>query len=161
MTKRYIFLDFDGVINTLSNKYRRAERLLPLKDDLGPFFDLEAVKNLDELIAETGADIVVTSTWRYKGLEAMQQLWLERGMPGKIVGLTPMAAGVYLFQRGTEVMRWLYDEGLDDTTEYRYVIIDDGDDFMPEQLPYTIITDPYIGLTASDCQKAIKILTQE
>ena len=54
MTKRYIFLDFDGVINTLSNKYRRAERLLPQKDDLGPFFDLEAVKNLDELIAETG-----------------------------------------------------------------------------------------------------------
>lgn len=161
MAKRYIFLDFDGVINTISNKYRRMEKHLPLKDDLGPFFDLEAVKNLDDLIAATGADIVVTSTWKYKGLETMQKLWQERGMPGRIVGLTPVAIGVYLYQRGTEVARWLHDEGAADTTANRYVIIDDGDDFMPEQLPYTVITDPYIGLTAQNCKKAIEILMQE
>lgn len=37
----------------------------------------------------THIDIIITSTWRYEGLNKMQRLWKDRNMPGDIVGITP------------------------------------------------------------------------
>ena len=53
---------------------------------------------------------------------------------------------------------WLSENAPDNPLEFRYVIIDDDTDFLPEQQPHLIITDPIIGLTAKDAEKAKAIL---
>ena len=52
-------------------------------------FDHNAVKQLKRLIDATDADIVVESSWKYLGLDAMKELWKVRNLPGKINDITP------------------------------------------------------------------------
>ena len=70
--EKYIFLDFDGVINTLKGK-----------------FDKNAVTNLRRLLERTDAKVVISSTWRLQGMEYIQQLWQEYQLPGEVIDLTP------------------------------------------------------------------------
>ena len=70
--EKYIFLDFDGVINTQNDK-----------------FDKNAVANLRRLLERTDAKVVVSSTWRLQGMEYILQLWQENHLPGEVIGLTP------------------------------------------------------------------------
>ena len=79
-----MFLDFDGVLNTCW-----WERKIPI-DKYGYAFDPNAVANLAKIIVETGADIVVSSTWKFMGLSEMQEMWEERSLPGKIIDITPI-----------------------------------------------------------------------
>ena len=69
--KKYIFLDFDGVINTQNGK-----------------FDKNAVANLRRLLERTDANVVISSTWRLQGMEYIQQLWQEYHMPPKVASKT-------------------------------------------------------------------------
>lgn len=85
-----VFLDFDGVLNTDWHFAELKGKGLPFKDKYGPLFDPEAVKNLKKIIDDTDAQIVVSSSWRYMGLEDLQGMWHDRGLPGKIVGITPL-----------------------------------------------------------------------
>jgi hypothetical protein len=93
MDKRYmrksIFLDFDGVLNT--EHYQNLLQLQgkPWQDEYGAFFDPNAVKQLKRIIDATGADIVVESSWKFLGLDAMKVLWEIRSLPGKIIDITP------------------------------------------------------------------------
>ena len=56
-----------------------------------------------------------------------------------------------------QVPESLYFLGEKDETRLR-VIIDDYDDFLREQIPFFVQTNPDIGLTQEDAQKAITIL---
>lgn len=76
---RIIFLDFDGVLNIAEKD----------SDRFGQVFHEEFIKNLGKIINETGAKIVVSSSWRSGGLEEMRQLWSERNYPGEIIDITP------------------------------------------------------------------------
>jgi hypothetical protein len=157
---RYIFLDFDGVISTDRNNLGRKDLGLPVRDELGPLFDANAVDNLNRLVDATDADIIITSSWKYLGFDAMWELWKRRSMPGFLRGITPDVTGGYMFKRGMEIARWLHDNTCDDPQSYRYVIVDDGDDFLPEQIPFAVFTNPRIGLSAEDADRAIAILTE-
>ena len=143
---RYIFLDFDGVISTDRNNLGRKDLGLPVRDELGPFFDANAVDNLNRLVDATDADIIITSSWKYLGFDTMRELW--------------DVTGGYMFKRGMEIARWLHDNTCDDPQSYRYVIVDDGEDFLPEQIPFAVFTNPRIGLSAEDADRAIAILTE-
>lgn len=90
--KKIVFLDFDGVLNTEHNQNMLVYHGKAWKDKHGAFFDPEAVAQLGRIIVETGADIVIESSWRYLGLEAMQQMWTDRKMPGHVVDVTPSSA---------------------------------------------------------------------
>ena len=156
--ERYIFLDFDGVMNT-----RRSYRQYTANggfwhDDLGPFFDPEAVANLKYLIDTTEAGVVITSSWKYKGLDAMHSLWALRQMPGFLLDITPEVTDGFYSIRGAEVAKWLATAPMVPPEEYRYVIIDDSSDYLPEQMPLLINTDPEVGLTRHDACSAIDIL---
>ena len=35
------------------------------------------------------ADIVISSSWKMWGLDAMQRMWARRDLPGKVIGITP------------------------------------------------------------------------
>jgi hypothetical protein len=58
----YLFLDIDGVLNTgLYSDYLIENGLFETDAD-GYLFDPEAVKNLQTIIEETDAKIIITST---------------------------------------------------------------------------------------------------
>lgn len=87
---KVIFLDIDGVIclqkqfgSRFNNKGKKQKR----KADL---FDAKAIKVLNQIIEESQAKIVLSSTWRtIFSIDEMNELFLERGVEAEIIGFTP------------------------------------------------------------------------
>lgn len=128
-----IFLDIDGVLNVDYGD----------KDQFGHIFREEYVQNLKEIIEKTGAKIVISSTWKDKGIERMLALWKERNLPGEIIDVTPDCVDVceatnivYYDQvkRGHEIKLWL--DRHPEVTQY--AILDDIQDFLDEQQDYFV-----------------------
>ena len=162
-----IFLDIDGVLNT-KWWYTQMDRNTP-RDKYGYVFDPNAVNNLAKIINETGADIVVSSSWKFMGLTQMQNMWEERGLPGKILDTTPNTVSDEVLLdanlehmeltpiRGMEVQEWLNTKG---KKVSHYVILDDMDNMLPEQQNHFVQTNPEVGITEEDAEKAIAILNR-
>lgn len=153
--RRIIFLDFDGVLNTEYYQGLLQFQGKQWQDQYGAFFDPKAVRQLKRIIDATGADIVVESSWKYLGLEAMQELWRVRNLPCKIIDITPAIVGC---SKGEEIVAWLSNHA---TQANRYVIIDDEYVVLDSQIPYFIWTNPYEGLTEDQANRAILILNRE
>lgn len=166
--KKIIFLDIDGVLNT-QLWYTQMDRNTP-QDKYGYAFDPNAVANLKRIVEETGADIVISSSWKCMGLTQMEDMWNDRNLPGRIVGITPNSVSdelllhadidsMELFHiRGEEIREWLSKHG---KRVSNYVIIDDMDNMLPEQQSHFVQTNPEVGITKVDSEKAIKILNKE
>ena len=151
--RRIIFLDFDGVLNTEYYQGLLQFQGKQWQDQYGAFFDPRAVRQLKRVIDATGADIVVESSWKYLGLEAMQELWRVRNLPGRVIDITPSLTDNA--SKGEEIAAWLSEYATPDT---RYVIIDDEYVVLDSQIPYFILTNPYEGLTEEQANRAISIL---
>lgn len=134
-------------------KSRRAQ--LKIRDKYGELFDPMCKRFLEYVIKETGAKIVITSTWRSDGLRVMQMMWRDRGMPGKVVGVTPnfMRRTGSTLQRGKEI-----DAYLKGKKALSYVIFDDDTDMEPHHKPRFVRTHFQYGITWKDACKAVKIL---
>ena len=162
---KVIFLDIDGVLNT-NRWYTQMETNTP-QDKYGYAFDPKAVTNLKRIVAETGADIVISSSWKCMGLSQMEDMWEDRNLPGKIIGITPNSISdemllnadidsIELFHiRGEEIKEWLTKYGKQVSN---YAIIDDMDNMLPEQQSHFVKTNPEVGITAEDADKIITIL---
>lgn len=163
---KVIFLDIDGVLNVC----------YPEHDEYGRIFHPNFVDNLKRVIDETGAKIVISSTWRYGGLQRMKDLWEKRNLPGEVIDITPdcndlFNEGSFVFldqiERGHEVEYWLNEH----PEVERYVIFDDDNDFLPHQRGNFVRTGNNInhpdaldigyGLTNECANKAIRILNSE
>lgn len=151
--RRIIFLDFDGVLNTEYYQGLLQFQGKQWQDQYGAFFDPRAVRQLKRVIDATGADIVVESSWKYLGLEAMQELWRVRNLPGRVIDITPSLTDNA--SKGEEIAAWLFEHTMSDA---RYVIIDDEYVVLDSQIPYLIWTNPYEGLTEEQANRAISIL---
>ena len=163
--RRVIFLDIDGVLNT-KWWYTQMDRNTP-KDKYGYAFDPNAVANLKKILDETGADIVISSSWKCMGLSQLEEMWEERNLPGKIVGITPNSVSdelllnadidnIELFHiRGTEIREWLRKNS---KRVSHYVILDDMDNMLPEQQDHFVWIDPDIGITDGNAAQAIMTL---
>lgn len=151
--RRIIFLDFDGVLNTEYYQGLLQFQGKQWQDQYGAFFDPRAVRQLKRVIDTTGVDIVVESSWKYLGLEAMQELWRVRDLPGRVIDITPSLTGNA--SKGEGISVWLSEYATPDT---RYVIIDDEYVVLDAQIPYFILTNPYEGLTEEQANRAISIL---
>ena len=78
MTRRVIFLDFDGVLAPIRTWDRYG--------DLEP----ACIDVLNEIIARTGADVVVSSTWRHGTTVSELQAMLDaHGFAGRVLDTTP------------------------------------------------------------------------
>ena len=166
--RKVVFLDIDGVLNT-KWWYTQMDRNTP-KDKYGYAFDPNAVSNLKKIIDETGADIVISSSWKSFGISELEDMWQDRGLPGKLIGITPNTVSdemllnadldhMELFSiRGTEIKEWLTKHGKHIS---HYAIIDDMDNMLTEQRLHFVKTDPEIGITVEDAEKAIMILNQQ
>ena len=167
MMRKVIFLDIDGVLNT-KWWYTQMDSNTH-KDKYGYAFDPKAVANLKNIIEETGADIVISSSWKCFGLSQMEDMWNERNLPGKIIDITPNSVSdelllnadidsIEMFHiRGEEIKEWLSKHG---KRISNYVIIDDMDNMLPEQQSYFVQTNPEVGITKEDSEKVINILNR-
>jgi len=151
---KIIFLDFDGVLNTEHYQGLLQSQGKPWQDEYGAFFDPKAVKQLKRIIDATDADIVVESSWKYLGLDAMREMWIARDLPGKVIDITPSLLGK---NKGVEIASWLSKYAKQDI---RYVIIDDEYVILDSQLPHFILTNPYEGITEEQANRAISMLNE-
>lgn len=179
---KVIFLDIDGVLNTWSFIAN-----LPASASYQDAIDPEAVARLNRIVEVSGAKVVISSSWRRKHTSKdMQELLDAQGFRGEVIGRTgvfvepmrsadraksppvlshekygfPKARGMsdYSYpERAFEVQAWLLDSSL---SVDGFVILDDiGDwDWL---LDHLVNTDPRIGLTDKDVDKAIVILNLE
>ena len=101
---KVIFLDNDGVICLSSNwggrskkwaKYRSANPETVKSMNVAPVdvrfdnFDQKAIKILNEILEETGAEIVVSSDWRFHAnLEELGEYYTSQGISKKPIGFT-------------------------------------------------------------------------
>ena len=141
MTRRVIFLDIDGVLAPILRWDRYG--------DLDP----ACIKVLNEIVADGGADVVVSSTWRYgKTVAELQQILDAEGFDGRVVDKTPIGAPGA--DRGDEIAAWLAEHAV-----AGYVIIDDHVD-MGTLRTHLVQTHPARGLQPADATRAIAILLQ-
>lgn len=172
--QRYLFLDIDGVLNTMRYSNYLIDHDEDDTDEDGALFDPEAVANLDTIIKNVpGVKIIISSTWRFKGWDWMNRLWEKRQLPGKIYSFTPgleftrfvdiihqkYSESVYPYgTRGLEVGEWLRLNASRNSTLYKYAIIDDEDDFPSFYQEHVVLTDPMLGITKEVVIKVIKAL---
>lgn len=162
MHSKIIFLDIDGVLNVH----------YPEHDDYGRLFHPQFVENLKRIIDETSAEIVISSSWKHSGLDNMKDMWIDRRLPGKVIDITPTLkrnkGDEYLTfserkERGNEIQNWL-----DKNPTVSYVIIDDDNDMLEDQMEFFVQTsenfdhsdyeDAGYGLTTECTNDVIKIL---
>ena len=77
--KVYVFLDFDGVVNVFvmpgTKKYKEVEESGKFE-----FFDRDCVANLNRLAKDYPLSIVVSSSWRFGGLDYCMEYLQDAGM---------------------------------------------------------------------------------
>lgn len=157
---KIIFLDFDGVLNS-QLWYIRTKGNREI-DDL----DTEAIGFLNTLIKNTGAKVVVSSTWRLnKTVDELQEILNRNGFKGEVLDKTKdLSVGEDgdCILRGNEILQWMKARpeilGCYYSDYKNYVIFDDDTDMLYWQRNNFIHTDPYVGLTPTDIYKAEKIL---
>ena len=151
--RKIIFLEFFGVMITDRHQSQLMASGSPLRDEYGLIFDPECVENLKQIVDSTGADIVVISTWKVGlRLKGIRQMWDDRCLPGKVVGVTP---NIDPASRGNEIAVWLDAQ----TDAVRYVIIDDiAFLFREEQMPHLFKVDERTGLDSETAKKAAEYL---
>lgn len=146
--KKILFLDIDGVLKV-------NEAQMELWHD-ATLFSSTACRNLSRIIKETGCKIVISSSWRHyhSGKEIEAMLHSEGVVEAAVIGVTDE---IWPGIRGQEVDRSVRLYGPD-----RYVIIDDYTltEWLASQINNLVITDPEVGLTSADADKAIEVLNK-
>lgn len=148
---RVIFLDFDGVLNSVRWHVARRESGADMHEGRGarPCLDPEAVKVLNGIVGSYhDAVVVVTSTWRIGTPRAKLAGWLrDAGFTGIVFGATPRFPGQ---PRGKEIQDWLDffaqhpSRRLGPVTHF--VILDDDTDML-DLYPKLVHIDDEAGLT--------------
>jgi hypothetical protein len=153
---RVVFLDVDGVLNyTLWYlDDRNPGNLNGEEGDIDPL----CVERINILCEKLSAKIVVSSDWR---VCTNWQSRLEKAGLKNIIDKTPITlfgnyGRTYHFTRGEEIDMWLqWHPGVKN-----YVIIDDREDMMKDQMDHFVKVNSYRGFSDEDLEKAMFILNQ-
>jgi hypothetical protein len=136
---KVIFLDFDGVLVTVHDRYTNAS----------PY----CVAMLNDITNQTDAKIVVSSSWRCGSTVAELTDTLQRwGVTGEVIGKTPLLRGK---KRGYEIQAWL-----DEHPVKSFVILDDDSD-MAHLKSSLVKCHSHHGIDTKQVAKALKVLQQE
>lgn len=154
---KVVFLDVDGVLNSAAYLYA-AERAWP---EGTPFegnqhleLDPPAVARLNRIVRESGAKVVISSSWRFGNTPAeMQEILRRRGFEGEVVGDTPRDGHGAV--RGLEIQAWL--DGHPGVESF--VILDDDSD-MAHLAPRHVRTRFSDGLLDEHVDAALAALAR-
>jgi HAD domain in Swiss Army Knife RNA repair proteins len=133
---KVLFLDFDGVL-VLAGKPSKA-----------------AIDNLNYLLEkEPKLKIVISSSWRHKGLEFCKNFLHQNGVDKeKVIGITDLVPSD---NRGHHIERYLKEN----KKIKNFVIFDDIDESEMHNCKKQMVqTNSYVGLTSKDVERAINLL---
>lgn len=140
---KILFLDVDGVLNSQEYIYthQRGDAISP-----------EMVERVNQIIDATGAQVVISSTWRLlHKMSILKQILESKGFKGNIIDYTPHL-NYKDFNRGDEIAAWLKDKNID-----KFVILDDESD-MNNLITNLVQTAFKTGIQDIHIQKAIDML---
>lgn len=142
---KIVFLDFDGVIST---------------PDYNMCLEPEKVALVEKIVTDTGAKIVVTSSWA-SGCQTTENFISKNFQPNFksifIDSIYDIIDDVEygVASRGEAIKIWL--ENHEDEID-SYVIIDDTLDMLDEQLFNFVQTDDQEGITSREVKLATRVL---
>lgn len=159
-----IFLDIDGVLNANVETDSRKKEISD-----GKLIDSDKIELLSQLVEQTSAKIVLHSGWKYWfdenitplriEAENLVNLLNEKGL--KIYDITPDLASDeikkskrFSLVKASEILKWIDMNPVD-----KWIVLDDLDLHNPFVSEHQIMTDPQIGLTQSDIDKAQKLFS--
>ena len=150
---KYILLDLDGVMIT-TPPWKMAEML----DDGFSAFNPKAVINLNRIISQTSASIILTTSHRntYDSI-TWQELFIKREVICKDILI--MRSNKTGLTRADQILLWYNEEG----TDKKFVVIDDDNSIngLPLDIKERcIVTKPLIGLDEWSAMNAIAILNK-
>lgn len=150
-----IFLDVDGVINSVNNLIKVYNETHKSHSAYNYPFDPNCLENLKELVIETNSSLVISSTWRHskKGMKKLLEALNKYDLDKLVIGCTPSLG----LSRGAEIKKYLSESIFSE--DINFVILDDDSD-MEDLLPYLVHTNRQDGLTKENVQHAIKKLTR-
>lgn len=183
---KIIFLDIDGVLNHEEwYKSGKPKEIYEATKDIKAYnFDPSSWAWIQMLIDETGAKIVLSSSWRCYDLQSTIEEYKNTAFKPIIDNLVGVTPGTMSRNRGEEIRRffdivngnitqnlptaneWLKQhplETLSATGEKieQYVIFDDDTDMTREQMPHFVHVDCWTGVTEKDYKKALDILLND
>ncbi len=148
-----LLLDIDGVMVS-SSSWKPVEIL----SDGFPKFKEQAAFNLQKILSETDASIVLTTSHKYRfSIPEWKKIFMHRGIEAKIARLNDNIGNL---NRKDEILRWVNSQ----TNISDFVILDD--DKLLNDLPGVlkerlVLTSGMIGLSSSDAEQAISILKSQ
>lgn len=148
-----LFLDIDGVM-TSANSWKKPEFM----SDGFIMFNPNATRALAKILAQTHADIVLTSSHKdLYNTKEWTELFRNRGIHVKCIKRLP--ANILHHSRKEEILNWIQiqPENLD------FIIIDDDkslNDLPSVYKERLILTNGLVGLTDDLANQAIMLLTK-
>lgn len=178
-----VFLDFDGVINFKEFLFRAERKDPPSKveqqgaQDLvkatespnytlaSAMFDLRSidptrVQLVQQLLVETGAKVVISSSWRHgQSIQGLRALLGFHGLdPSLVIDTTPTRVttpeGLQHPLRGHEIQAWL-----DRHPEVKSFVILDDDTDMAHLMDRLVRTSNDTGITKENVLDAVRVMT--
>lgn len=163
-----IFLDINGVLNSMDymnalhfdmalaqglHRINVQDSKSIVSDKYGHRFDPRCVSYLQTIYNVTRCDFVISSTWNQSGLKVMQQMWIDRKLPGKVIDI------VDCHDRANAILKWLFEHDYV-PTEHCWCTIDDESVFDAEQhkcwQKFQIKPDTKYGISLQDTLNVVK-----
>jgi len=145
--KPIVFLDIDGVLNSVDFAINRKEKTGHRHIDQ---IDERAVGFLNEI---ADWNFVLSSSWRkFVPLEKMNEILKNKGFNGQILDKTPVLDHPNL--RGNEIYSWIHSHVMNGSDFDNYVIFDDDSDFLLWQKDNFIHVDWYFGIGPNHIYRA-------
>jgi len=147
LSTRTLALDLDGVVNS-AVWFEKMDCDALSRRPIHHMIDPDCVERLNRLLEISGADVVISSSWRIPhSVEAIDAALTYKGFRGNIIGATPHN----MPPRGREIHRFMIDHAL--SVDHLVILDDDSD--MGALAHRHVKTSWSVGLTDADVEKAL------
>ena len=155
-TKNIIFLDIDGVLNSLKWRESFITKVMRKNNEKLEIrlLDPLPIYLLLKLIRKTSSRIVMSSAWRNGKKTYFWRLFYDMGFRFKLSDFIGETPDLHDKKRGYEIQKWIQDNNYTG----KYIILDDDNDFLKGQLEFLIRTNHKYGFSINDYYKALNLL---
>jgi len=146
---KIVFLDIHGVL--LTERHRVPDESALWGRELDP----AAVANLRRILEDTGARIIITSSFRQgRTLSDLQRAFVKSGLAPFVIGLTPVLRDG---TRAAEIQTYIDDVKDSPSVVEEFVIVDDMPSMGPLHSQF-VQTEPWQGITDETYRQTMALL---